>query len=114
MVIVILGILAAMVLPRFIDLQGEARKSAARGALGAIRAAVAVTYASNAATGDSTPVPTSIAADMFQDQQIPTEPISNSTVVTNLTTPPGEVGSGWRYDTVNGRAWVNDSQYSAW
>ena len=114
MVIVILGILAAMVLPRFIDLQGEARKAASRGGLGAIRAAVAVTYASNAAIGDSTPVPATLTADMFQDSQIPTEPIHNSTVITYLTSAPGEVGSGWRYDTANGRVWVNDSQYSAW
>jgi MSHA pilin protein MshA len=114
MVIVILGILAAMVLPRFIDLQGEARKAASRGGLGAIRAAVAVTYASNAATEHTPLVPASITVDMFQDSQIPTEPLHNSTVITYLTSAPGEVGSGWRYDSANGRVWVNDSQYSAW
>lgn len=114
MVIVILGILAAMVLPRFIDLQSKARESASKGALGSIRAAVAVTYASNAAYGDTTPIPSNITADMFQDSTVPTEPISGSTVITLLTTPPGGDGSGWRYDSVNGRVWVNDSDYSAW
>ena len=114
MVIVILGILAAMVLPRFIDLQGAARNAASRGSLGAIRAAVAVTYASNAASGDDTPVPTSITADMFQDSQIPTEPITNSTVITYLASAPGEAGTGWRYDSENGRVWVNSNAYSAW
>jgi prepilin-type N-terminal cleavage/methylation domain-containing protein len=114
MVIVILGILAAMVLPRFIDLQSKARESASKGSLGAIRAAVAVTYASNAAYGDQTPIPGDVTADMFQDSTIPTEPISSSTVITLLTTPPGETGSGWRYDSVNGRVWVNSSDYSTW
>ena len=48
MVIVILGILAATALPRFIDLSNKAKESAAKGALGGIRAAIAITYASNA------------------------------------------------------------------
>ncbi|MFA4905302.1 MAG: prepilin-type N-terminal cleavage/methylation domain-containing protein [Candidatus Margulisiibacteriota bacterium] len=114
MVIVILGILAAMVLPRFIDLQSKAKESASKGALGSIRAAVAVTYASNAAYGDATPIPGNVTADMFQDSTVPVEPISNSTVITLLASAPGETGSGWRYDSVNGRVWVNSSDYSTW
>ena len=45
MVIVILGILAATALPRFISLQANAEEAAAKGALGGIRAAVAIQYA---------------------------------------------------------------------
>ncbi|MFA4967490.1 MAG: type II secretion system protein [Candidatus Margulisiibacteriota bacterium] len=118
MVIVILGILAAMVLPRFIDLQAKAKESATRGSLGAIRAAIAVTYASRAAYGESTPVPSSIEATMFQDGQIPVEQMHASAtneVVLGTGNPTGAPGTGgWFYDSVSGKVWLNDSTYSTW
>jgi len=46
MVIVILGILAASALPRFADLQVNARQAKLNGALGAVRAAAAIHHAS--------------------------------------------------------------------
>ncbi len=45
MVIVILGILAATALPRFADMQQDARYAAIRGAQGAINSAIAITHA---------------------------------------------------------------------
>ena len=53
MVIVILGILAATALPRFVNLSDQAKVAASRGSLGSIRAAVAIRYAENAANGVS-------------------------------------------------------------
>ena len=44
-VIVILGILAAVALPRFINLQNEAQIAAAQGVAGAVNAATALNYA---------------------------------------------------------------------
>ena len=120
MVIVILGILAAMVLPRFIDLQSKAKESATRGGLGAIRAAIAVRYASNAAynltTGASgSYVPTTIEVDMFQDSNIPMDAVNNVSAVTVGTgTPSAVTTGGWYYDSVNGRVWVNHSAYTSW
>jgi prepilin-type N-terminal cleavage/methylation domain-containing protein len=116
MVIVILGILAAMVLPRFIDLQSEAKRSATRGGLGALRAAVAVTYASRAALNVTPYVPTTIEIDMFQDSQIPMDAFTNNSQVTVSDVPPDTNAStgGWWYNSVNGRVWCNNSQYTAW
>jgi MSHA pilin protein MshA len=45
MVIVILGILAATAIPRFVDLSAEAETAALNGVLGAAQAAVAINYA---------------------------------------------------------------------
>ncbi len=53
-VIVILGILAATALPRFINLTTDARTAAVNGAAGGLRAAVAVTQARYYATGTNT------------------------------------------------------------
>lgn len=110
MVIVILGILAATALPRFIDLSAKAKESAAKGTLGSIRAAVAIKYASNAAYGNASP-PATLEASLFHDNQVPFEPYSNTNEVTYTATAPAVDGVGWAYDSVNGRVWINDSDY---
>lgn len=57
-VIVILGILAATALPRFINLTNEARISAVQGIAGGLRSAVSVAQARYFATGTNTsPIP---------------------------------------------------------
>jgi MSHA pilin protein MshA len=48
-VITILGILAAVALPRFVNLQADARAASGRAALGAIQAAAALTHGANLA-----------------------------------------------------------------
>lgn len=49
MVIVILGILAAVAIPRFIDLSGDARVAATNGVAGGLSSAAAVNYAARSA-----------------------------------------------------------------
>lgn len=52
-VIVILGILAATALPRFINVTSEARLAAVNGMAGGLRSAVALAQARYAATGNA-------------------------------------------------------------
>ena len=112
MVIVILGILAATALPRFVDLGARARENAARATLGGIRAAVAIKYASNAAYSNAV-MPDSIYASLFADSLIPREPYADSTSVQVVATdPPTADGTGWRYASDTGNVWINDSDYS--
>ncbi len=58
MVIVILGILAATALPKYIDLQVEAGDAAAKGTVGAVSSATAMNYAKVTAGGAGTAVTT--------------------------------------------------------
>ena len=58
MVIVILGILAATAIPRFVDLSDQAATAAAEGVAGALSAAGAINYASCQAGGTCTTVST--------------------------------------------------------
>ena len=51
MVIVILGILAAVALPRFANLQGDARAASIQGAAGAINSAMAIVHAQSLVDG---------------------------------------------------------------
>jgi MSHA pilin protein MshA len=51
MVIVILGILAAVAIPKFFDLSGSAKVSAEKGVVGGVRAGIATYYANQCASG---------------------------------------------------------------
>jgi len=53
-VIVILGILAAVAVPKFIDIQSDARISSVEGMAGGIRSAVSLARAQYLVTGDNT------------------------------------------------------------
>lgn len=65
MVIVILGILAASALPKFVDLSDEATTAAKNGVLGATRSTIAILYAENAVGGTAAyPSVTALAAGM--------------------------------------------------
>lgn len=57
-VIVILGILSAVALPKFINLSGEAAQSAAEGVAGAVSSATAINYAARkvSATAGAGPI----------------------------------------------------------
>lgn len=118
MVIVILGILAATALPRFYDLSTKAKESAAKGALGTIRAAVAITYASRAANGESPlhpPIASLESGALFSDGKVPVDPYSNKSSIEAGTAPTAATG-GWMYDAASGQVWLNDttSGRSSW
>ncbi|MDP3086897.1 MAG: type II secretion system protein [Methylotenera sp.] len=51
-VIVILGILAATALPKFVDLSGDAENAAIKGVAGGLASAVAINYAGCSAVGN--------------------------------------------------------------
>ena len=115
MVIVILGILAATALPRFLDLSGRAKSSAVKGTLGSIRASLAIFYASTAALGTGTPsYPpglTANASDLFADGQVPRDPIKSLSTVVVISggAPTIDDAGGWVYDSANGRVWINST-----
>ncbi len=110
MVIVILGILAATALPRFLDLSGRAKSSAVKGTLGSIRATLAIYYASAAAAGNAS-YPATLDTSLFADQKVPNDPIKSLNTVTVISggTPAIDDAGGWIYDSANGRVWVNST-----
>jgi len=73
-IIVIIGILAAVAVPAFVSLTAEARQSATDAGLGAIKSAIYIRYAENAVTtgcDGAACFPATIVAGDFADGIIP-------------------------------------------
>ena len=109
-VIVILGILAAVAIPKYEDMQEQARSSTLKGQVGSIRSAVAIQYGRNALAGSATfPV---LDGTIFADGQVPKEPVMKSNAV--KTTPGVDNTGGWQYNQVTGMVKANLTAYSSY
>ena len=77
MVIVIIGILAAIAVPQFVDLSDSAEAASCKANQAAIEAAVSIAYADSAISGN--PVfPTSLVGTMFKTGAVPTCPTTGT------------------------------------
>ncbi len=118
-VIVVLGILAAVAVPKFFDFSGDAKEAACKGSLGGVRSAIANYYAYTATPsgGGTATYPTLVqltTANTVMAQEIPDNPYSTSAtknaVVAGTTkgTPvtAGTTG-GWCYNATTGEFWAD-------
>jgi len=83
-VIVILGLLAAVAIPKFIDLITDAKVSTTKAGLGSIRGVIALSYSKAAAAG--TPAyPTTVTTGNFFDGKLPVNSLNNLSAITSLS-----------------------------
>lgn len=116
-VIVILGVLSAVALPVYLDYQADAKVAATKGALGAMRAAVANYYAYSVtpAGGGTATYPTLVqlqAVGTVLIDTVPPNPYDTDGTPGNVeasAAAKGTVGSngGWAYNAANGQIWPN-------
>ncbi len=109
-VIVILGILAAVAIPKYEDMREQARVATLKGQLGAIRSAIAIQYARNALNGSAT-FPT-LDGTIFADGRVPKEPVNNSSAV--KTSAGIDDAGGWQYNSTTGMVKANLNAYSSY
>jgi prepilin-type N-terminal cleavage/methylation domain-containing protein len=109
-VIVILGILAAVAIPKYEDMREQARVATLKGQLGSIRSAIAIQYARNALNGSAT-FPT-LDGTIFADGRVPKDPVNNSQAV--KTTPGIDNVGGWQYNSTTGVVKANLNAYSSY
>lgn len=119
-IIVILGILAAVAIPKYQDITAEAQEAATRGALGGLRSGVMIFYANQAVTTGTAIWPTqgelgTIGIGGVMEQSIPKNPFQLDTnapdsIVTGVAkgTIVGASG-GWAYNAATGEIWANTS-----
>ena len=85
-VIAIIGILAAIALPKFQDLSGAAKEATTRAGLGTVRSTLAIRYAQSATGGAAASFPTSLSSTDFQGSLSPTNALNTFTAITALST----------------------------
>src|SRR3989338_8651121 len=83
-VIAIIGILAALAVPKFIDMSGAAKVSATKGGLGSLRSILAVRYAASATGGDTASYPAALSASDFAGADVPKNSLSGTAGVSAL------------------------------
>lgn len=77
MVIVIIGILAAIAVPQFVDLSDSAQAAQCKANQAAIEAAASIAYADSAIAGNPQ-FPTSLTGGMFKTGSVPTCPTTGT------------------------------------
>ena len=104
-IIIILGVLSAVFIPKYADMAMQAKISACKTSLGAIRSAVAMEYARSASSGKAK-FPKDIPAAFFADNSIPRNPLNNSKSVSAVKAAPAATAvsaDGWWYIAASGR-----------
>ena len=122
-VILILGIMAAIAIPKFFNVSEDAKYSAVQGAIGGVRSAIANYYAKEAARTGTGVYPTLAQltdGTTVMDTDIPTNPYTSPLINTVESTTsakgtqPCLVGAGpatstkaWCYNVTPGTFWAN-------
>ncbi len=117
-IIVVLGILAAVAIPKYADISSEAREASARAALGSLRSGISIWYANEAVqTGFPSwpPLDSLLTPGIVMEQAIPNNPYqsdadSSANIIAGIA--KGTVygtRSGWAYNEVTGEIWLNTS-----
>jgi prepilin-type N-terminal cleavage/methylation domain-containing protein len=117
-IIAVLGILAAVAIPKYANITAESKEAAARGALGGLRSGVTIFYANQAVTTGTASWPTLNqlrTSGVVMEQALPGNPYQHpdsaaDSIVTGVTkgTTVGTRG-GWAYNAVTGELWPNTS-----
>ena len=115
-IIAVLGILAAVAIPKYANITSESKEAAARGSLGGLRSGITIYYANQAVTTGTASWPTVNqlgTPGVVMDQAIPSNPYQHpdsaaDSVVTGVTkgTTVGTRG-GWAYNAATGEVWPN-------
>ena len=104
---VILGILAAVALPKFIDIITNSKLSSTRAGLGSIRSVIALKYSQNLASAVTTNTyPTTLTTGDFFSGQVPTNKLNNITTAVTIAAPAAgtatSAAGGWWFITGTG------------
>jgi type II secretory pathway pseudopilin PulG len=84
-VIVILGILAAVAIPRYIDMKAEASDSTARAILGGLRDAATIVYANRLVNSSTTPIDMTAVLNHAQVSGYDTYSVSTDTLTLQIS-----------------------------
>lgn len=115
-IIVVLGILAAVAIPKYQNITGETKEAACRASLGGLRSGITIYYANQIVTTGTATWPSAAqlsAVGTVMAQAIPKNPyqsVADSAAMIAIGASRGTLtgtAHGWAYDTANGDVWAN-------
>ena len=109
-VIVILGILASVAIPKYEDMREQARVATLKGQVGSVRSALSIQYARSSLNG--APAFPVLNGTIFADGNVPKEPVQNSNAV-KVSAGIDNAG-GWQYTQATGMVKANLNAYSSY
>lgn len=123
-VVAIIGILAAVAIPKFSDMLEKAREGATKGNVGAIKSAITIYYGDQNGTWPTSIDPSSNSVFSKYLSIVPAVKVTHafsgststlsgtSSVLTSTTAAPtlSNTTDGWIYNTASGDIWVNNNQ----
>jgi prepilin-type N-terminal cleavage/methylation domain-containing protein len=97
-VVAIIGILAAIAIPRFAQMLEKSREGATKGNLSSMRSAISIYYSEKEGTwpGDLT---TSYTSYLYPIPPAKASPLGNANTVASVGAAPTAAGIGWAYVT---------------
>ena len=104
-VIAIIGILAALAIPKFQDLSGAAKAGATKAGLGSLRSTLAVKYASSATGGITASYPATLTSADFAGAELPKNALNGS----NAINPVAVAANGRSTNNTNGFWFISDN-----
>lgn len=126
-VVAIIGILAAVAIPKFAEMLEKAREGATKGNVGALKSAISIYYGDNQGVNPDKIGVTDTIWTKYMDKMPPVKCMGTvngnklsgkSIAVTNVTeTSYTSIGTatatydGWKYNQADGNVWVNNSMY---
>jgi len=125
-VVAIIGILAAVAIPKFAEMLEKAREGATKGNVGAIKSAVSIYYGDNQGVNPDKIGETTTIWTKYMDKMPPVKVLGTVTgnklsgksfAVTNVTeATPATIGTantndGWKYNQADGNVWVNNGMF---
>ena len=118
-VVLIIGILAAVAAPRMFDTAGNARDAATKASLGIVRDSIELYRSQNGTYPPATSLPTAIKPYMkgtFPSVQTTQATNQNNTVVASTADPISVVAgsAGWAYNQTTGEFVINDVKCITW
>ncbi len=127
-VVAIIGILAAIAIPRFADMLEKSREGSTKGNLGSFKSAASIYYGDHEGVWPSQIIPTDATSYRFSQylEVIPyvkvtgkfdqsslstTKPNQSGNAVSQvvMNAVPVEASSGWMYDSTTGNVYVNST-----
>jgi general secretion pathway protein G len=116
-VVLILGILAAVAAPRLFDTANNARESGSKQSLAVVRDAIELYKSQNGSFPPAATLSTALKPyikGQFPAVQVGANKNANVAVATSPITTPVAGGAGWAYDAASGEIVINDATYIAW